>query len=154
MGALTDMRPGPDGPLPLLIVDQGLGQGPNLAERRGPGEHVYPSVSALLSMGLTPVTTAMISEPPAAAPGWRLELSALRAARLSAPDGSISWAGECGQPRPWRELITRTGRCAVLIGAIGLWPGSGARAPTRIETRLDQAAQAGELAGGLVAARC
>jgi len=40
------------------------------------------------------------------------------------------------------------------IGVIGLWPGSGERVPTRIATRLDQAAQAGELAGGLVAACC
>jgi hypothetical protein len=74
--------------------------------------------------------------------------------RLAGPDGSIIWAGECGQPRPWRELITRTSRCAVLIGAIGLWPGSGVRVLARLETRLDQAAQAGELAGGLVAACC
>jgi hypothetical protein len=74
--------------------------------------------------------------------------------RLAGPDGSIIWAGECGQPRPWRELITRTSRCAVLIAAIGLWPGSGVRVLARLETRLDQAAQAGELAGGLVAACC
>jgi hypothetical protein len=74
--------------------------------------------------------------------------------RLAGPDGSIIWAGECGQPRPWRELITRTSRCTVLIGAIGLWPGSGVRVLARLETRLDQAAQAGELAGGLVAACC
>ena len=152
MRALTDVLPGPDGPLPLLILDQR----PDLAERRGPAEHRNLSVSALLSMGLTPVTatTTAMSEPPVPAPGWRLELSAVRAARLTAPDGSIIWAGACGQPRPWRELITRTSRCAVLIGAIGLWPGSGERAPTRIETRLDQAAQAGDLAGGLVAACC
>ena len=45
-------------------------------------------------------------------------------------------------------------RTRVLIGVIGLWPGSGERVPTRIATRLDQAAQAGELAGGLVAACC
>jgi hypothetical protein len=152
MRALTDVRPGPDGPLPLLILDQR----PDLAERRGPAEHGNLSVSALLSMGLTPVTaaTTAMSEPPVPAPGWRLELSAARAARLTAPDGSIIWAGVCGQPRPWRELITRTSRCAVLIGAIGLWPGSGGRAPTPIATRLDQAAWAGELAGGLVAACC
>jgi hypothetical protein len=55
------------------------------------------------------------------------------------------------QPRPWRALITRTNRCAVLIGAIGLYP-PGERAPTRIITLLDQAAHAGELAGGLVEA--
>jgi hypothetical protein len=154
MRALTDVLPGPDGPLPLLILDQR----PDLAERRGPAEHGNLSASALLSMGLTPVTatttTTAMSEPPVPAPGWRLELSAVRAARLTAPDGSIIWAGACGQPRPWRELITRTSRCAVLIGAIGLWPGSGERAPTRMQTRLDQAAQAGELAGGLVAACC
>ncbi len=158
MRALTDVRLGPDGPLPLLILDQR----PDLVARRGPDEHPDLSVSALLSLGLTPVNTATataataaaIGQPPVPAPGWRLELSALRAARLTAPDGSIVWDGECGQPRPWRGLIAGTSRCAVLIGAIGLWPGSGVRAPSRLETRLDQAAQAGELAGGLVAAYC
>ena len=86
------------------------------------------------------------------APGWRLELSARRAARLTAPDGSIVYGGECGQPRPWRALITRTGRCAVLIGAIGL-RATPVNAPTRIETLLDQAVDAEELVGGLVEAR-
>ena len=93
-----------------------------------------------------------VGEPLAPAPGWRLELSARRAARLTAPDGSIIWGGECGQPRPWRALITRTSRCALLIGAIGLYPTS-ERVPTRITTLLDQAAHAGELVGGLVEAR-
>jgi hypothetical protein len=40
----------------------------------------------------------------------------------------------------------------VLIGAIGLYPNPGERAPARITTLLDQAAHAGELVGGLVAA--
>ncbi len=62
------------------------------------------------------------------------------------------YGGECGQPRPWRALITRTNRCAVLIGAIGLYPNPGERAPTRITTLLDQAAHAEELVGGLVEA--
>jgi hypothetical protein len=158
MRALTDVRAGPDGPLPLLILDQR----PDLAVRRGPDEHPDLSVSALLSLGLTPVTTAAataataaaISQPPVPAPGWQLELSARRAARLTAPGGSIVWAGECGQPRPWREMITRTSRCAVLIGAIGLWLSSSERDAPRMQTRLDRAAQAGGLAGGLVEACC
>jgi hypothetical protein len=170
--ALTGVLPGPDGPLPLLILDQR----PEMAVRSGPAGRVNLSVSALLGMGLTPVTT--ISEqlaqamdgqagalahaqaaspepwvlPPAPAPGWRLELSARRAARLTAPDGSIMYGGECGQPRPWRALITRTDRCAVLIGAIGLYANPGERPPTRITTLLDQAADAEELVGGLVEA--
>jgi hypothetical protein len=147
--ALTDELPSPDGPLPLLILDQR----PELAGRVDPADGVGPSLSTLLSMGLTLVTAAPISELPAPAPGWRLELSALRAARLTAPDGTVIWAGECGQPQPWRALTTRTSRCAVLIGAIGLWP-TGDRPPTRIETRLDQAAHAGELVAGLVEATC
>jgi hypothetical protein len=142
--ALTDVLPGPDGPLPLLILDCQ----PELTERGGPADLF---VSTVLTMGLTPVTTATISEPPAPAPGWLLEVSALRAARLTAPDGPVMWDGECGQPQPWRALITSTSQCAVLIGAIGLWP---ARAAIRIETRLGEAADAGELAGGLVPARC
>ena len=141
----------------------------------GPGERVDPFFSALLRMGLTPVTT--ISEqlaqamdgqaaalahaqaaspgpwvlPAGPAPGWRLELPARRAARLTAPDGSIMYGGECGQPRPWRALISGTSRCAVLIGAIGLYAES---APTRITTLLDQAAHTRELVGGLVEACC
>lgn len=131
--------------------------------RSGPDERVNLFARALLSMGLTLVTTISeaesgipdvieAGEPLARAPGWRLELSARRAARLTAPDGSIIWGGERGQPRPWRALITRTNRCAVLIGAIGLWPYPGERAFTRITTLLDQAAHVGELVGGLVEA--
>jgi hypothetical protein len=157
--ALTDVLPGPDGPLPLLILDQR----PEMAVRSGPAERVNPFASALLSMGLTLVTTISeagpgtpdvieVGEPLVPAPGWRLELSARRAARLTAPDESIMYGGECGQPRPWRALITRTNRCAVLIGAIGLYPHPRERGPTRISTLLDQAAHAGELAGGLVEA--
>ena len=69
----------------------------------------------------------------------------------SYPQGLVIWAGECGQARPWRALITRTNRCAVQIGPIGLWA---ERARTRIETLLGQAADAEELAGGLVEAHC
>lgn len=172
MAALTGVLPGPDGALPLLILDQR----PEMTVRGGPSERVNLSVSALVTLGLTLVTTigeqlaqAMDAQAgalahaqtpgpgswvlPAAAlaPGWRLELSARRAAQLTAPDGSVIWGGECGQPRPWRALITRTGRCAVLIGAIGLYA---ERASTRITTRLDQAADAEQLAGGLVGACC
>jgi hypothetical protein len=166
---LTADLPDPDGPLPLLILDQR----PEMAVRSGPDERVARFYSALLNMGLTLVTT--ISEQLAEAmdgqawaldhaqmagsepeilppvPGWRLELSARRAARLTAPDGSLIWGGKCAQPRPWRTLITRTGRCAVLIGAIGLWPTT-ERPFIRITTLLDQAAHAEELVGGLVEA--
>src|ERR1039458_138751 len=51
--ALTGVLPGPDGPLPLLILDQR----PEMAVRSAPAERVNLSVSALLSMGLTLVTT-------------------------------------------------------------------------------------------------
>jgi hypothetical protein len=51
-------------------------------------------------------------------------------------------------------MAARTGRCAMLTGAIGLYPGPGERAVTRITTLLDQAAHAGELVGGLVEAAC
>lgn len=167
--ALTGVLPGPDGHLPLLILDQR----PEMAVRSGPAEHVNLFVPALLSMGLTMVTTiseqlalamdgqaaalaraqAASPEPWVLATGWRLELSAHRATRLNAPDGSIVYGGECGQPRPWRALVTSTSRCAVLIGAIGLWPGPGECPFTRITTLLDHAAHAGELIGGLVDAR-
>jgi hypothetical protein len=111
-------------------------------------------------MGLAPVTTisrppapALLTQPPAPAPGWRLELSARRAARLTAPNGTIIYDGECEQARPWRTLITRTNRCAMLIGAIGLYP-TGERPFTWIETLLDHAAHAKELVGGLIEASC
>ncbi len=171
MAALTGVLPGPDGPLPLLILDQR----PQMTVRSGSAGRVNLFVSALLGMGLTLVTTisehlaqAMDAQagalahaqaaspgswvfPPAPAPGWRLDLSARRAVRLTAPDGSIMYGGECGQPRPLRALITRTGRCAVLIGAIGLYAD---RAPTRITMLLDQAAHTEVLVGGLVEACC
>jgi hypothetical protein len=51
--ALTDVLPGPDGPLPLLILDQR----PEMAVRSGLAERVNFFASALLSMGLTLVTT-------------------------------------------------------------------------------------------------
>jgi hypothetical protein len=172
MTALTGVLLGPDGRLPLLILDQR----PEMAVPSGPAKRVNLSVSALLSMGLTLVTTiseqfaqAMDAQaealvhaqaaspepwvlPPDPAPGWRLELSDRRAVRLTAPDGSIMYGGECGQPRPWRALITCTNRCAVLIGAIGLYPNPGERALTRITTLLDLAAHAEELVGGVVEA--
>ena len=112
MAALTALLPGPDGPLPLLILDQR----PEMTVRGGPAESVNLSVSALLGIGLTLVTRiseqlaqamdgqagalahaqAASSEPWVLppAPGWRLELSARRAARLTAPDGSIVYGGE------------------------------------------------------------
>ena len=84
--ALTDVLPGPDGPLPLLILDQR----PEMAVRSDPAERVNLFVSALLSMGLTLVTTISeagpgtpdgieVGGPLAPAPGWRLELSGHRA---------------------------------------------------------------------------
>ena len=103
-------------------------------------------------MGLPLITATTISEPPAVARGWRLELSGRRAARLTAPDRTVIWDGECGQPQPWRALITSTSQCAVLISAIGLYADPGEQPPTRTETRLHQAALAGELAGGPVEA--
>lgn len=155
---LTDEIPGPDGPLPLLILDYR----PGLALRDDPGEPADPFYATLLDRGLSPVTTiseapgrALLAEPPAPVPGWRLDLTGRRAALLTAPDGTIVYDGTCGgQARPWRALITRTGRCAVLIGAVGLYPNQGERPFTWMETLLDQAAQAKELVGGLVAARC
>jgi hypothetical protein len=150
MRALTDELPGPDGAWPLLILDRR----PELAVRSEGAGPADPYFSGLLGLGLAPVTGAAIGEPPASAPGWRLELSGLRDVRLTAADGSVIWTGECGQAEPWRALINRTGRCAVLIGAIGLWAVGGEGAATRIETWLEQAARAGELVGGLVAAHC
>jgi hypothetical protein len=105
MAALTDVLPGPNGPLPLLILDQR----PEMAVRSDPAERVSPSVSALLSLGLTLVDAGLIdlrfldgasttvSEPPAPAPG-RLELSALRAARLTARKGRSYTTGNAASP--------------------------------------------------------
>ncbi|HEY3609674.1 MAG TPA: hypothetical protein VGL06_19390 [Pseudonocardiaceae bacterium] len=163
MQPLTADLPSPDGALPLLILDQR----PEMAVRSDSAEPADPFFSALLGMGLALVTTigeqlaeAMDGQVELASPGpwvlppvpgWRLDLSARRAARLTAPDGLIIWDGECGQARPWRTLITRTGRCAVLIGAIGLYP-TGEQPFTWITTLLAQAAHAEELVGGLVEA--
>jgi hypothetical protein len=152
---LTDQITGPDGPLALLLLDQR----PTLATRTDPTEPADPLFCALHDMGLTqgitinrPSAPTLITEPPAPAPGWRLELSAPRAARLTAPNGTIVYDGECEQAPPWRTLITSTHQCAVLIGAIGLYPESGERPFTWMQTLLDQAAHAKELVGGLVEA--
>lgn len=37
------------------------------------------------------------------------KLSELRAARLTGPNASLVYDGECGQPQPWHALIARTG---------------------------------------------
>ena len=153
---LTDHIPGPDGPRPLLILDQR----PLLAIRADPAEQADPVFAALLGMGLSLVTTisepaspAMLTAPPDPAPGWRLELSRPRAARLTAPDGTLVYDGECAQAPPWCEQMAETGQCAVLIGAVGLFP-TEQRPFTWMETLLGRAAQAEELVGGLVAATC
>jgi hypothetical protein len=153
--------PGPDGFLPLLVLDLR----PEMAVRDGSDERVTLCVSALLGMGLTPVGT--ISEQLAdavdnqtegtdpgpwvvpQAVGWRFELSGRRVARLTAPDGSVVWGRESDLPLRWRMLITRTHRCVVVIGAIGLYP-TAERPFTWTTTLLKQAADAGELVGGLV----
>jgi len=49
---LADL-PGPDGFLPLLILDLR----PEMAMRGGPDERATLCISALLGMGLTPVST-------------------------------------------------------------------------------------------------
>jgi hypothetical protein len=156
---LADL-PVPDGFLPLLILDLR----PDMAVRGGPDEHVTRSISALLNSGLTPVTTisqqladALDNQPgdpepwdiPPAA-GWRFELSGRHIQRLTAPDGSLIWGQHHDQPGRWRMLITRTRRCVVLIGAIGLYAESDERPFTWLTTLLKQAADVGELVGGLV----
>lgn len=157
---LADL-PVPDGFLPLLILDLR----PDMAVRGDPDERVTRCIAELQSRGLTPITTisqqladALDNQPADPAPwvippatGWRFELSGRRIERLTAPDGSLIWGQDHGQPGRWRMLITRTHRCVVLIGAIGFYPESGERPFTWLTTLLDQAAQAGELVGGLVA---
>jgi hypothetical protein len=156
---LADL-PVPDGFLPLLILDLR----PDMAVRGGPDERVTRTVSDLLNSGLTPITTisqqladALDNQPADPEPwdippatGWRFELSGSRITRLTAPDGPLVWGEDHGQPGRWRMLITRTRRCVVLIGAIGLYAKSDERPFTWLTTLLQQAADAGELVGGLV----
>jgi hypothetical protein len=103
--ALTDVLPGPDGPLPLLILDER----PEMAVHSGDAERVNPIVSVLLSLGLTLVTTISeagpgtpdvieVGEPLAPVPGWRLEVSARRAARLTARTGQPCTTGSAASP--------------------------------------------------------
>lgn len=156
---LADL-PVPDGFLPLLILDLR----PDMAVRGGPNERVTRAISALLDRGLAAITTisqqladALDNQPGDPEPwiippatGWRFELSGRRIERLTAPDGSLIWGQDHGQPSRWRMLITRTRRCVVLIGAIGLYPESDERPFTWLTTLLKRAADAGELVGGLV----
>ena len=156
---LADL-PVPDGFLPLLILDLR----PEMAVRTGPAERVTRTISDLRHRGLTPITTisqqladALDNQPGHPEPwlipqatGWRFELSGRRIERLTAPDGTLIWGQDHGQPGRWRMLVTHTHRCVVLIGAIGLYPESGERPFTWLTTLLGQAAQAGELVGGMV----
>ncbi|HEY4456019.1 MAG TPA: hypothetical protein VGN81_17030 [Pseudonocardiaceae bacterium] len=156
---LADL-PVPAGFLPLLILDLR----PDMAVRSGPDKRVTRTIAALLNRGLTPITTisqqladALDNQPGDPEPwvvppatGWRFELSGRRIARLTAPDGALIWGQDHGQPGRWRMLITRTRRCVVLIGAIGLYPESDERPFTWLTTLVRQAADAGELVGGLV----
>ena len=150
MRALTDVLPGADEALPLLILDQR----PYMTVRSGAAEGRDLFCLRPAEHGPNPGNHDPDQRTARPGPGVAARLSARRAARLTAPDRSIIWGGECGQPRPWRALITRTNRCAVLIGATGLWTGPGERPSTRIETLLDRAAYAEELVGDLVEACC
>jgi hypothetical protein len=123
MAALTGVLPGPDGPLPLLILDQR----PEMVVRGGPAERVNLFVSALLSMGLTLVTT--ISGQLVQAMDGQAE--ALAHARRPAPspgsfrpprprDGGLSCP-----PAAQHDLPPRTGRSYTAGNAASL--GRGAR---------------------------
>jgi hypothetical protein len=95
MAALTGVLPGPDGPLPLLILDQQ----PELTVRSGPADRANPSFSALLGMGLTLVTT--ISEQFAQA--------------MDGQAGALAYAqalshARVASPGPWVRTRWGTGR--------------------------------------------
>ena len=121
--ALTAVLPGPDGPLPLLILDQR----PEMAVRSGPDERMNLFVSALLTMGLTLVTT--ISEQLAQAMDGQAE--ALAHAQAAGPEPWVlppspaRGGGLSCPPAKQRDLPPRTGRPYTAGNAAS--PGRGAR---------------------------
>jgi hypothetical protein len=82
------------------------------------GEPVSLWMSGLLERGFTLVRRA--GELPGPADGWLLQL-APDAARLLAPDDTVTYEGGLDQPPGWLDLARRGNACVVLIGTIGLY---------------------------------
>ncbi len=107
-------------------------------------------MSGLLEQGFTLLRTGGEFRGPV--DGWLSQL-APDAARLLAPDASVAYEGGLDQPPDWLDLARRVNACVVLIGTIGpyAYPGDELTVPD-LHRLLNQAAQAGELVGGLVRA--
>jgi hypothetical protein len=139
--ALTDTLLTPAGPHALLILD--LTPDRVTAPGSAPPPWGLPPVTATPPTGPATIDLASpLTEPP----GWHLDLSAPRAARLTR-DGALLWAGECAQAPPWLALITATARCALLVASLGLWAPRPTPAP--METMLNHP---GDLVGALIPA--
>ncbi len=129
---------------PLLVLEPKV----ELSRRTAAGEPVSLWMSGLLERGFTLVRTA--GELPGLADGWLLHL-APEAARLLAPDDTVTYEGGLDQPPGWLDLARRGNACVVLIGTIGLYGYLGDDMGSRdLRLLLNQAARPGELVGALV----
>jgi hypothetical protein len=106
-------------------------------------------MATLLRHGLALMPTG--SQLPDLAEGWRLQLPDRYRARLLEAEGVVVYNGECAQPGDWGRLVGSAGACVVLVGTIGLYAlADQDLTGDRIQQLLDEAANAGMLAGGLV----
>jgi hypothetical protein len=146
MAAKAALFPYPGGSQAVLLLEPRV----EIATRSPGGERIDVLLTGLLRMGLSLVHA--VGELPGPAPGWQLELPGRRQVRVTAADGSVAYAGSCGQPRPWRQQIAVTGRCVVLTGTIGLYACPGRGDPAQLVDMVEAAARAGQLAGATITA--
>jgi hypothetical protein len=144
MAAKAAVFPYPGGSQAVLILEPRV----EIAAHSPGGERIDVLLTGLLGMGLSLVYA--VGDLPGPAPGWQLDLPGRRQVRVSAADGSVVYAGSCGQPRRWRQQIAVTGRCVVLTGTIGLFACPGRGDPARLVGMVEAAARAGRLAGATV----
>ncbi len=130
---------------PLLLLERRA----ETARSTQGGERISLTMATLLRHGLALMATG--SQLPDLAEGWRLHRPDRYSARLLEPGGVAVYSGECAQPAGWGRLVDSAGACVVLIGTIGLYAMPDEElTEDRIHRMLDEAAQAGMLAGGLV----
>jgi hypothetical protein len=113
-------------------------------------DRITMPMAGLLERGLGLITSG--GQPPDLAEDWRLHRPDRHHARLVEGRDSVVYDGECAQPEDWVQLVDSVGACVVLIGTtIGLYSTPGDElSGDRIRGMLDEAASAGQLAGGLV----
>jgi hypothetical protein len=148
MRAMTLVLSYPEEPTvrPLLLLEHRV----EAARLTPGGERISVTMAAVLRRGLALMSTD--GEMPDLAEGWELLRPDRASALLLVPGGEVAYDGGCDQPDEWARLVDAVGACVVLVGTIGLYAISGEELTiSRMHHMLNEAAQAGSLAGGLVA---